>query len=117
MSDDQLTALYQYLQDEFGGINRRLDTVEGDISTMKGDIAIMKGDIATTQGDIVAMKGDIVTMQGDINQIYNILDKQGGILEDLQVEDTAATASHRRLEKQIQFVADKTGVDLAQAPA
>lgn len=60
---------------------------------------------------------EVMATKDDLAQIYEILDKQAAILEDLQIEDTAATASHRRLEKQIQFVADETGVDLSRLPA
>ena len=60
---------------------------------------------------------EVMATKDDLAQIYEILDKQAAILEDLQIEDMAATASHCRLEKQIQFVADETGVDLSQLPA
>lgn len=64
-------------------------------------------------GDIDQRLANMAT-KDDITKIYEILDKQAGILEGLQVEDTAATSSHLRLEKQIQFVANETGVDLTR---
>ncbi|WP_295757293.1 hypothetical protein [uncultured Oscillibacter sp.] len=72
-------------KEDVGALKEDIGSLKEDVGTLKEDVGALKGDVGTLKGDVGTLKGDVGTLKGDVGALKKDV---GALKEDI--------AAHKR---------------------